>query len=81
MRAVNGRKLCSRCALIKPVSAFWARKTSKDGYRYWCKECDLEVLGTNWNGRYKPGLEPEYKPCVDARRRIEEMRDQKQQDA
>lgn len=35
----EGFKRCSRCGEIKPISEFYRYKTSKDGLRSECKEC------------------------------------------
>ena len=32
-------KLCDRCKQELPVSAFYRKSTSKDGYQHYCKEC------------------------------------------
>lgn len=32
-------KLCNRCNTTKPVNDFYKSSSSKDGYRYHCKEC------------------------------------------
>ena len=34
-------KTCSKCKIIKPISEFYQRKTSKDGYISSCKQCVL----------------------------------------
>jgi len=33
-------KKCSKCQEIKSIETFYKRKDSKDGYSYWCIECD-----------------------------------------
>jgi len=33
------KKYCTYCKQIKPLSAFRKDSRTKDGYRYWCKEC------------------------------------------
>jgi len=33
-------KRCSKCKQWKPLSKFGKHKDSKDGLRYWCKECE-----------------------------------------
>lgn len=35
-------KVCSRCKQEKPVTEFYRRKSSKDGYDSWCKRCSAE---------------------------------------
>lgn len=32
-------KQCSKCKEVKPVTEFYANKTTKDGYQSWCKTC------------------------------------------
>lgn len=49
MSAISEKK-CSACHVIKPVTEFYKRKDSKDGYRGRCASCmDLEVV--NWISR------------------------------
>ena len=38
-RAQNGRKICSKCRVEKPVKEFYARKDCCDGLRSQCKSC------------------------------------------
>jgi len=33
------RKVCSKCGIEKPISEFYMRKGSRDGYRNECKQC------------------------------------------
>ena len=33
------QKRCSKCGKVKPVTEFYKNRTSKDGLRFWCKEC------------------------------------------
>jgi hypothetical protein len=33
-------KACKLCGRVLPLSEFWAREASKDGYAHYCKECD-----------------------------------------
>lgn len=37
-------KKCLKCGLEKSEDNFWKDKKSKDGFRYWCKDCDKEYL-------------------------------------
>ena len=32
-------KRCSRCSIVKPLSEFYRKSRSKDGFDSWCKEC------------------------------------------
>lgn len=32
-------KICSKCNIEKPISEFWKRKETRDGYRTDCKDC------------------------------------------
>lgn len=34
-----GTKVCTKCGQRKPYVEFWANKTTKDGFQYWCKDC------------------------------------------
>lgn len=36
-------KVCPHCEIEKPTSEYYKRKTTKDGLRSWCKECEIEV--------------------------------------
>ena len=36
-------KVCSKCGRKLPVSEFYAKKKSKDGFQNYCKECQNEV--------------------------------------
>ena len=36
------KKICSKCGIEKDVCEFNTRKTSKDGYRGYCKKCHLD---------------------------------------
>ena len=33
-------KACKLCGRVLPLSEFWAREASKDGYSHYCKECE-----------------------------------------
>jgi len=37
-------KKCLKCCLEKSEDNFWKDKKSKDGFRYWCKDCEKEYL-------------------------------------
>ena len=41
---------CKKCELPKDESSFRIRKDSKNGYQYWCKECENNAN----KKRYKP---------------------------
>lgn len=41
------KKKCPKCKIIKSISKFSNRKTSKDGYRSWCKQCDRQYRLNN----------------------------------
>ena len=32
-------KKCDKCKQIKSINEFYKKKTSKDGFQYWCKSC------------------------------------------
>ena len=38
------KKLCIKCNQSKPVSQFYRRKVSKDGYQSRCKSCDNQMI-------------------------------------
>lgn len=57
----SGLKVCSICGQKKPLSAFWKRKTTTDGYDVTCAECRkkrLEELQT------RPRTEVQTKVCT-----------------
>ena len=41
MSAVD--KTCFKCGEVKPLSAYWRRAASKDGYNASCKACGMAV--------------------------------------
>jgi hypothetical protein len=41
-RKARMRKTCSKCKNPNPIVDFYKRKSSKDGYDYWCKVCNRE---------------------------------------
>lgn len=44
-------KQCIKCSHIKPINEFCKRKSSKDGYRNYCKECN-SILVVKRNKTY-----------------------------
>lgn len=40
-------KLCSKCGEVKPVSEFYRRSKSKDGFQSWCKKC-FKTVNQTW---------------------------------
>lgn len=40
--ALQGKKHCRSCMLIKPLSAFRPCRSSKDGYQHQCEDCRKE---------------------------------------
>jgi hypothetical protein len=36
---VDVEKKCKLCGKVRPLSKFWKRKASKDGYSHYCKDC------------------------------------------
>ena len=40
---MNSLKVCSECAVKKPVSQYWKRKASKDGLQHVCKPCQKQA--------------------------------------
>ena len=58
-RAVNGRKVCSRCGVEKLVAEFTIQVCRADGLRYNCKQCDKVYRQTD----------PDKKKASDARYR------------
>ena len=43
LKTSTGTKICTKCGLKKNYSEFWANKTTKDGFQYWCKDCMQKV--------------------------------------
>ena len=41
-------KVCTKCAILKNLAEFSARKAKKDGRASWCREC----FKTHWQKRY-----------------------------
>jgi hypothetical protein len=37
---IRTEKACKRCGRILPLTDFWARQASKDGYSHYCKACE-----------------------------------------
>lgn len=40
-------KICSRCKLAQPIFAFSKKKSSSDGYKSHCKQCDKQLREQN----------------------------------
>lgn len=43
MKAINGRKTCSKCRHEKPVNAYHKNRAMPDGLHSQCKECNSEA--------------------------------------
>ena len=58
MAPEKGMKLCSRCRQSKPATEYYRYKPAKDGLRYQCKTCQLQVKrerrGTQTQRQYQP---------------------------
>jgi hypothetical protein len=56
-------KICTLCGVVKPLSAFYARKQMRDGHKSECKECEL-ARNKKWREAnpeaYKASLEKHY---------------------
>ena len=45
-------KECRKCGTHKPLSDFYVRKSSLDGHRSWCKDCDKKSA-LDWGVKYR----------------------------
>lgn len=41
---IAGHKICTKCKLELPVTAFHKDKRAKDGLSFWCKECTKKYM-------------------------------------
>lgn len=44
-------KVCTKCSIEKPTAEFSKMKSSKDGFQYVCKECNLKYIAENLASR------------------------------
>jgi recombinational DNA repair protein RecR len=44
-------KVCTKCNIEKPTAEFSKMKSSKDGFQYVCKECNLKYIAENLASR------------------------------
>lgn len=44
-------KVCCKCGRKLPVSAFYAKKKSKDGLQHYCKECHVQMCKSYYQSK------------------------------
>ena len=65
---IEGRKICSKCMVEKPLDKFTKDKIIKCGYSSWCRECNNSEERIERKRSYRRSKNPEYYDFMDERK-------------
>jgi len=65
---IEGRKICSKCMVEKPLDKFTKDKIIKCGYSSWCRECNNSEERRKHERSYRRSKNPEYYDFMDERK-------------